>query len=428
MFMSSINFSRTILHCDLNNFFASVEGILNPDLKPPFAVCGDPETRTGIVLAKCELAKSFGVKTGEPIWQARKKCPNLSIVPPRHGVYSKYSQKVRDIYARYTDLVESFGIDECWLDVTASEKLFGDGMQIANRIMKEVKTELGLGLSIGIAWNKSYAKIASDIAPPSGILHITRENYASKILTLSVNSLLYVGRKSNAYFAKLGIKTVGDLANYDPELLKHKLGITAKKIIKSARGEDYSPVENITYKDDPKSVGNGITLPQDISAIREVVQVLYVLSEEVATRMRRKNVRGTTISLSVRRPDLSWIGAQKTITAPTHNAQTIARTALEILPSLQPVNGDSTSPIRALRIAVSNLEKDTMAQIDLFDALTEHAAQKYNKKQDALSALFDDIRKKHGKSKITFGHGIGGVIDITEFSDENTSDPFGNKA
>ena len=422
---------RVILHCDLNNFFASVEMILNPALiGNPVAVCGDPEARTGIVLAKCEIAKKHGVKTGDTVWQAKQKCPGIITVIPRHSEYGRYSRLVRNIYYRYTDLVESFGIDECWLDVTGSTKLFGDGLTIANKIRADLKRELGLTISVGVSWNKTFAKIGSDIKKPDAVTVITRENYKDIIWNLPASDMLFVGRKSKLLFAKLNIKTIGDLANFDAKLLAPMFGITAQRLVACARGEDDDKVADYHYNREVKSVGNGTTTKRDMVNITEVEKVVYVLCEEVAYRMRRKGVKGRTISLSVRDQNLKWKGAQTSVINLTSSASTIFENAMKVFYQLYVDKKDENKPeattndgfaktpdsvtfppVHSIRVAVSNLvfNKENVAQqLSLFN--TEE--QEVEERNDEISKLFDKIRKKHGTSKVSFGTALDSLMEL----------------
>jgi len=386
---------RVILHCDLNNFFASVERVLDSTLAGrPLAVCGDPQLRRGIVLAKCEMAKAAGVKTGDTVWMAKSKCPNIQIVTPQHNEYGRFAKLVREIYYRFTDKVESFGIDECWLDVTGSQQLFGDGVTIANELRRLVREELGLTISVGVSWNKTYAKLGSDIKKPDATTVINRENYKTVVWQLPVNEMLMVGRKTTRLLHKLGVKTIGELAHFDIEVLKTHIGIMAKHIIKAARGECHETVDDYHHVDDVKSVGNGATYPRDLVNLKQVNHELYLLAESVASRMRKKGVRGTTINLGIRDKNLRWHGAQDTIQTPTSHARTITNAALKIFDKV------GFFPIHSLRVSVSNLTTDRAEQIDLFTI-------DQSKKQDKLDNLFDELRNKHGKDAVQFGTGLG---------------------
>ncbi len=390
------NLSRVILHCDLNNFFASVAMKLHPELRGKYiAVCGNPSLRKGIVLAKSENAKKMGVKTGMPIWQAKQVCPEIEIVPTEYDAYEKYSKQVQTIYYRFTNQVESFGIDECWLDVTHSQQLFGNGMQIADKIRTTVKNELGLTISVGVSFNKTYAKLGSDLAGPDAVVAITLENYQALIYPLPISSLLFIGKKTQLLLTKLNAKTIGDLANFDVNLLKSFLGINAEKLIAEARGEDYSEVNDYLFREIPRSVGNGTTLPFDLTNKKEVESVLYLLAEKIAYRLREQELQGYTIHLSVKDSVLHWCGAQTSLPNPTHAVLTIRRTASAIFDQIwvqKPFR-----PVRALRIAVANLTDAPSVQTNLL------ADENNETKNQALDDALDKIRRKYGTQRIMIG-------------------------
>lgn len=393
---------RTILHCDLNNFFASVEVLRDPTLRgKPVAVCGDPAKRGGIVLAKSEEAKKYGVRTGDVIWEAKQKCPDLVIVPPSH--YSQYAKKVQDIYYRYTDKVESFGSDECWLDITHSLKLLRkNGKEIADELRSVVKRELGLTISVGVSFTKTFAKLGSDYKKPDATTEITQENFRDIVWDLPVNSLLNVGRKSKALFEKLNIKTIGDLARFDKGILHAHIGnVNAEHLIAAARGEETNEVAPYGDKRVVKSVGNGTTVPRDLVTFKEARQVMYLLCEEVAYRMRKKGFKGYTVSLTIRNADLNWDSAQDSIREPTNSAKTLLATAESIFHNLW-----NKKPIRAIRVCASNLTTDKHVQLSLFH---DGAAEDKN---DKLSALFDSVRRKHGTGVINYGLLLGSEFDL----------------
>ena len=388
--------TRVILHCDLNNFFASVACLLHPELRGKYvAVCGNPALRKGIVLAKSENAKQIGVKTGMPIWEAKRICPQIEIVPTEYAAYESYSKKVQAIYYRFTNQVESFGIDECWLDVTHSQKLFGNGLQIAEQIRQAVKTEWGLTISVGVSFNKTYAKLGSDLAAPDAVVAITTENCQQLIYPLPLSNLLFVGKKTQALLAKLNIKTIGELAQYDVNLLKNFLGINAEKLIAAARGEDDSEVSDYMEHELPRSVGNGTTLPYDLTSQKDVEAVLYLLSEKIAFRLRKHKLQGYTIYLSVKDAHLQWCGAQTSLVYPTNAVLTIRRTAGTIFTQLwgQP----PLRPVRALRIAVTNLTTEPNVQTNLLGDVNDEM------KNQMLDAVFDQVRRKYGTQQIMLG-------------------------
>jgi len=398
---------RVILHCDLNNFFASVEIILDPSLREhAVAVCGDPEVRKGIVLAKCERAKKAGVRTGDAVWMAEQKCPGIKIIKPQHNLYSHYSRRVREIYYRFTDLIEPFGIDEAWLDVTGSQKLFGSGPEIADKIRQTVRDELGLTISVGVSWNKTYAKLGSDIKKPDAVTVITRDNYRDVIFPLPVSDMLFVGRRTLKTLNQLNVHTIGDLSRVDADLLSARFGITAYKLVHMAAGMDTDPVSPATAADTVKSVGNGTTVPRDMTTRAEIFQLIYILAEEVATRLRKKCLRGRTVSLSIRDANLAWCGAQESIAIPTSNQQTITESAMHVFDRLWGTNVN-IRPVRGLRVAVSNLiEGVCPTQLDMFH-MTE-AEDTLSK----FSALFDKFRIKHGTEKLAFGTLMGSQVGL----------------
>ena len=277
---------RIILHCDLNNFFASVSLLYNQTLyNSPVAVCGDKEQRHGIVLAKNEIAKSFGVKTAEAIWEAKSKCPDLIILPPIYDKYEEFSKKAQEIYLRYTDKLEPFGIDECWLDVTGSTLLFGSGEDIANKIREEIKAELGITVSVGVSFNKVFAKLGSDMKKPDGITVISPENFRDKVWPLPVGDLLFVGGKTVQKLNSSGIFTIGDIANCEEDMLVRLFGKNGADLRRSALGEDNSPVKDIKDTQKPKSIGRSVTLSHDFTTTDEVWQTFITLAEDISSRI-----------------------------------------------------------------------------------------------------------------------------------------------
>ena len=263
---------RIILHCDLNCFFASVELLSHPDLRHlPVAVCGDPSSRHGIILAKNEPAKRCGVQTAETIWQAKKKCPSLVLLPPHHDRYRVYSKQVNAIYEQYTDLVEPFGIDESWLDVTGSLHLFGgDAAALADTLRHRVREELGLTLSVGVSFNKVFAKLGSDYKKPDATTVISRENWKEIVWPLPVGDLLFVGGAARKLLAQYGVKTIGDLAACPTDMLESLMGKLGTQLHEYACGLDASPVRSRYDREPVKSVGNGTTFPQNLTTWEQV--------------------------------------------------------------------------------------------------------------------------------------------------------------
>jgi DNA polymerase-4 len=404
---------RTILHCDCNGFYASVECILSPELKNvPMAVCGNPENRRGIILAKNELAKKYKIQTAETIWQAKKKCPDLVLVPPHHDEYKKYSKIVNKIYQRYTEKVEPFGIDESWLDVTDSIHLFGDGKQIADTLRKVVRNETGLTISVGVSFNKVLAKLGSDYKKPDATTVINRENFKSIVHPLPVSSLLYVGKKARKILNKLNIYTIGDLANSDKDLIISRLGKSGKMIHEYANGIDDSPVKSIYEAEPIKSVGNGMTFKRNLRGLSDITISVNTLSDTVATRLRKYGLKCSTVQISIKDPDFKTISRQKPLPSPTYLAKEIAQQALELIKGSWKLN----APIRALTITGTNLvpAHEEIEQMSLFSDCNNE-----RKRQEQLETAIDKIREKYGSNAISFGSVINNCLGIAEPDDED---------
>lgn len=381
-----------VLHSDLNNFYATVEKKLFPELAgKPVAVCGDKEARHGVVLAKSEEAKAFGVKTGDVIWEAQRKCPDLIIRPVRFSEYVKQSRAVRGIYARYTDLIEPFGIDECWLDVTHST-IFGSGEEIAERIRREVKEELSLTVSVGVSFNKVFAKLASDLKKPDAVTVVSRENYREKLYPLPASNLLYVGKATAERLRRMGISTIGELAAADPKMLANLLGKWGAMLSRYARGEDNAPVRNMNDKQPLKSVGNSMTYFEDIYRTEDVKRLLYVLAESVAARMKDAHLgKADTVHLWVRDKDLQSYSWQKKV-RPTALVGEIAEHAFALFKERY----KARRAVRGLGVTVSGFDLG-VEQLS-FDSF----GGDYEKKARAEEAV-GKIREKYGYSTVQRG-------------------------
>lgn len=386
--------NRVILHSDLNNFFASVEVALNPELKgKAVAVCGSVEERHGIVLAKSELAKKSGVKTAMTIIEAKKLCPELITVQSHHDLYEEYSLKVRKIYERFTDRIEPFGIDEAWLDVTDFIKLFGSGESIANQIRKAVKEELGLTCSVGVSFNKVFAKLGSDIKKPDATTVIDENNYKKLIWRLPVGDLLYVGRSTLAKLNRYNIYTIGDLANTDPEFLVSKLGKWGESLWIYASGRDDSPVKRIGEEEETKSVGNSVTTYRDLENLDDVKTVLSYLCESVSERVIRYGVgKARTVTISIRDERLNWITRQAKLPYPSVLSSDFFKTAIDLFKK----NHDWRTFVRSIGVAVSDFS-DGEEQIKIGQDVN-----KYDKKVD-LEKRVNALRKKYGGSAVRKG-------------------------
>ena len=387
---------RDILHCDLNSFFASVECLKNPELKKvPMAVAGDPKERHGIILAKNEIAKKYGIYTPETVYSALKKCPKLVLVKVNYDDYRNCSRLVNNIYLKYTDRVEPFGIDESFLDVTSSLKFFNmSSFELANKIREEVKNEIGLTISVGVSFNKSLAKLGSDLKKPDAVSKIGYENFREIIYPLPVNMLLYVGKSAYNTLKQLGINTIGDLATYNKNRLIKKMGKLGQIIYNYANGIDYEEVRKFDDKTLPKSVSKGITFAKDIENKEVVIKYIKKLSDVVALGLRKDNLRCTTINISVKYSDFSVINRQKKIIS-TDLFQDISKAAIELF-NLN-YNGGK---VRAITIGVTDLKSNMdEVQLSIFDKQDEEN----NIKLEKISRKMDDLKQIYGEDKINFG-------------------------
>ncbi|MBE7033474.1 MAG: DNA polymerase IV [Ruminococcaceae bacterium] len=393
---------RVILHCDCNGFFASVECALNPELRNvPMAVGGSVEARHGIILAKNELAKKYNIQTAETIYSAKKKCPNLVIVPPHHDLYEEYSRRVNEIYFEYTDQVEKFGIDESWLDVTGSQRLFGNGEEIAATLRKRIREEIGITISVGVSFNKVFAKLGSDYKKPDATTVISRDNYKEIVYPLPVGDLLFVGRRTRDALSKLHIETIGDLAESNETKLIKLLGKQGETIYRYARGEDDSPVDPHA-NDEVKSIGNGMTFRRDLIGEKDILCGISHLSESIAVRMRKKGVKCTVVQVTIKDPDLHSIQRQEKLDSPTNLAKDITEKAMEIIRR----SWNMKNPIRMLTVTGGGIvDENASEQISFFD-------EAKNPKQENLEKTLDKIREKYGKDAVQNANIIKNDIGI----------------
>lgn len=383
---------RVILHCDANNFFASCECLDKPELKNcPVAVSGNPAKRTGIILAKNELAKKFGVSTGEAIWQAKQKCPNLVCLAPHHDNYQIISDKLRKIYLTYTDRVESFGIDECWLDVTESKKLFGTGEEIANTIKQRVKDEIGITVSIGVSFCKIFAKLASDMKKPDAITIISKENYKQKTYNLPLKDIIGFGRKLCATLSKADIITIADFVNAPTEFIQRKMGKTGVELKEKLTGYDFDEVT--VCQPPPKSVGNGLTTVVDIQTREEVSKTIAFLCDKICSRLRKANMSSNTIGLSIKTNDFKYYSHETKIPYYINDSTQLRDYVLSLCDSFW----NYQQKIRAIRVRTSNLKQSQEAfQQSLFE----------NPKIKGLGYGIDQLRQKYGKHTITLASNL----------------------
>ena len=396
---------RTILHCDMNGFFASVELLDYPELRNhPMAVGGNPKNRQGIIVAKNEIAKKAGVKTAETIWQARKKCPGLKIIPPHHEKYKFYCKIINDIYFRYTDLVEPFSIDESWLDVTSSQKLFGTGKEIADHIRATVKNELGLTLSVGVSFNKIFAKMGSEYKKPDATTLIGRDNFKEILWPLPVGNLFFVGTIMAEKFNSLGIQTIGDLALYHRDSIIFQFGKNGSLVHDYANGLDMEPVAFATERRKIKSVGNGITFKRNLVTEEDILTAVIALSDTVSSRLRQYGMKAAGIKVEIKDPSFQTVHRQKQLDGPTNLSEEITKVALDLVSNAT----KSKHPIRLLTITGINLsDEEDDEQISLFQAL-DHKLQDAEK----LERTLDKIRNKYGVGAINYGQVLKNDIGI----------------
>lgn len=384
---------RVILHCDLNNFFASVSLLFNPTLRSvPVAVCGDKEQRHGIVLAKNEAAKRCGVKTAEAIFEAKAKCPELVILPPMMDKYKEYSEKAHRIYEEYTDMIEPFGIDECWLDVTGSRLLFGSGEEIADKIRREIKQKLGITVSVGVSFNKVFAKLGSDMKKPDGITVISRENFREKIWRLPISDLLFVGRKTTDRLRSCGICTIGDVAVCSDEMLERLLGKNGLELKRYALGEDNSPVSRQHEKATPKSIGRSVTRQQDFKTPDEIWGMFLSLAREISDSLREQGLYAGGVQVHIRNAALSVKEFSRSYPDSVNGAKIIAERGMELLNE----HFGFTEPLRSVGLRAINLRGyQTAIQEDIFGD-----SEKRETEEKIESSIYE-LRKKFGSTSIT---------------------------
>lgn len=383
---------RIILHCDLNNFFASCSLLFNPTLQGmPVAVCGDSENRHGIVLAKNELAKQFGVKTAEPIFKAKQKCNSLVILPPIYDKYEEFSKKAQEIYYRYTDMIEPFGIDECWLDVTGSTLLFGSGEQIAHSIKETVKKELGLTLSVGVSFNKVFAKLGSDMKKPDAVTVISKENFKQKIWHLPVGDLLFVGKSTADKLHSIGINTIGDVSICDTATLKRLLGKNGVSLKNYALGLDDSPVTPITKSYKPKSIGKSVTCSKDFENESEVWKAFLSFAEVLSDSLRKYNLYAGGVQIHLRTSSLAVKEYSVSFNQTTNCAITLAKYGFCLFTK----NYKFTEPLRSVGLRAINLKDESCAvQQDIFGNTD------YDFKTEQIENSLYKVRQKFGKSSV----------------------------
>ena len=392
---------RIILHCDLNCFFASVELLDKPALQNvPVAVCGDPASRHGIILAKNEPAKRMGVQTAETVWQAKQKCPHLILLPPHHSLYADYSRRVNAIYGQYTDLVEPFGIDESWLDVTGSLHLFGgDARQLADDIRARLRQELRLTISVGVSFNKVFAKLGSDYKKPDATTVISRENWRDIVWPLPVGDLLFVGRAARRTLGQYGVETIGQLAACKPEMLEQLMGKMGVQLYRYANGLDDAPVRPQHQREPVKSVGNSTTFPENLTRWEEIRSGLQLLSDSVAGRLRKEGLYCGGVAVAVKDAQFRTVSRQMRLGTPTHLMRDIFEAAQELTRRIW----KAPTPVRLLSVTALYItdSADSYQQLDLLAG----DAPLRDQRQEQLESAMDTIRGKYGRDAIAFGRG-----------------------
>lgn len=385
--------TRTILHSDMNNCYASIERKLNPSLVGKrLVVCGSARDRHSIVLAKSYEAKAFGVKTGDSLFEAKMKCPGLVAVKPHYDEYFKFSKLAHKIYYSYTNQVEPFGLDECWLDVTGSEKLFGSGETIAHEIKERIKKELGITVSIGVSYNKIFAKLGSDLKKPDAVTVIKKNDFKEIVWPLSTDAIIGIGSKTKKKLMYMNINTLGELAKADVNLLKRKLGIRGLYLWQYANGYDTSEVCDYYHRDKIKSISRGVTTKADLNSYDEVKKIFEELAIEVSKKLIEEDLKAGGVRITIRDKNLSYVSFQKVFTETSISALRLNDKAMELFKERY----DFKEAIRSLTISAINLTRNTKTeQLSLF-------AQKKVIKDDRLEKVFNEIREKFGSDKIGY--------------------------
>ena len=386
---------RVILHSDANCFYASVESVYRPELRRvPMAVCGDPEARHGIVLTKNYLAKKYGVSTGEAIWQAKQKCPNLVVVPPNFPLYMEYSRRLRKLYEEYTDRVEAFGLDESWLDISQPSFTIADGERLANEIRRRVRKELEITVSVGVSFNKVFAKLGSDMKKPDGTTVIRRDNFRKIVWPLAARDLLYVGPKTERKLREMGIYTIGDLARANTDVLSGRLGKNGRMLQSYALGLDLTPVSPSTADVAAKSISNSTTLPRDLNCLDDARCVLYLLAESVGARLRKLGLRAGCVSVFARDTTLHTDSCQRSLSASTNITGEIARASVALFVERLAY----MLPLRSVGIGLSGLESaNAPVQLDMF------GQYQHRMREERLDQTLDVLNARYGRRVVRRG-------------------------
>ena len=380
---------KIILHVDANSFYASVECARHPELADkPVAVSGNPKKRNGIILAKNELAKKFGVQTAEAIWQAKDKCPNLICIYPNMSLYESYSQKLHKIFEKYTHLIEGMGLDECWLDVTNTAHLFGGAEKIAADIREQTKKQLGITVSVGISFCKLFAKLGSDLKKPDAQTVISRQNFAEIVYPLPIEAIIGIGSRMKKNLNKINVFTLGDFLEVPGHILKNRFSVVFYELRKKLLGFDNDPVKSIYSPDPPKSVGNGTTTLVDIFTEEEILETVVFLADKISARLRAKKFYSSHISVSIRTTNFKHFHKSQVLFESINSAKDIVSHTMKIIKSFWKFD----EKIRSIRISCGHLSSDASIQLSVF--------QLANDKKNALNSALDEIREKYGKTSI----------------------------
>lgn len=405
---------RKILHVDMNNFYASVELLDKPELRnKPVIVGGDESSRHGIVLAKNEVAKKYGIKTAETLYQARKKCPNLVVLPSHHDLYREYSRKAKAIYLKYSDKVQSFGPDEAWIDVTHRPE---SGLELAKTIQNKILNELGLTVSVGVSWNKTFAKMGSDYKKPFAITVIDENNYQEVLWPLPVESFLFVGSKTAERLKTIGIDTIGELAKVDPVYISKYLGKHGMSLVKNARGEDEDPVLSQAEQGPAKSIGAMRTTSKDLSNLEEITELFSLLAGEVEARLAAENMRTRTLRIYVRDNKFNNYTRQKALERSISTKAELEKAAL----SLFQEHFQDIGAIRLLGITADKLEdKNQPQQMDLEDLMLVASDIEENKKVTSkdIEKLLNELQFKFGETSVFLANDLNESHDLNDLAD-----------
>ena len=417
--MAATGKRRLIFHCDCNNFFASCECLDHPELKSvPLAVAGDPENRVGVVVAKNELAKKYGVKTTDTVWQAKRKCPDLVFVPPRHHLYKEISNRINDIYHEYTEYVEPASIDESYLDMTGAPDFYGmTAREMADALRDRIRTEIGVTISVGVSFNKIFAKMGSDYKKPDATTEITPDNYREILWPLPVSDLMFAGKAAVAVLNKKSIHTIGDLARQPKERMRDLLGKGGDQLWLYANGLDTEPVRKWGDAPEIKSVSRGMTFKRDLVTEEEIRTGVAVLVDHVAMSLRRHGRKGAVINIQIKTPDLRVISRQTSLDHYTYLQHEIQEIAMRLIRGNWTIG--EKAPIRAITVGVTKLLPSDQAgeQMDMFDLLVTTNVGKpikaQREKHEKLEAAVDSIRRRFGNQMITLGYQQNEEIGIS---------------